>query len=154
MGILNGDIGNFYESEQFYKKAIEIYTLLENTQMLGLIYSNLATNYKSLQQNNLALEYYNRSLEIDIAEADSTGLAITYHNIGANLYDMGEKKRGLEYLILSREIKMRLGNKVSVAISDMALGELYLIEKQFGKAIYHLKKAEKPLFDAGIGKNF
>jgi tetratricopeptide (TPR) repeat protein len=152
MGILNSDIGNYYESEQFYKKAIEIYTILNDTEMLGLIYSNMASIYKHSQEYELALDYYNKSLEIDIAEADSNGIAITYHNIGANLYDMGEKKKGLEYLLLSKEIKKKLGNKISAAISDIALGEVYLNDKEFGKAIYYLKQAEKTFFDSGIGE--
>ena len=127
--VLYTELGDLFSKRKMYKKAIEYYSLAYkmDTSDEDIIYK-IASNFLSLDQFALSLEYYkkikNKTPEI-------------YYNTAYAYSRIGETTKSLEIL------QMLIKEYNTTEIPYLLLSEIYYSHKQYKKALDILDKAEK-----------
>ena len=115
---------------------------------IGVIYNNQTNtfrvdgNYTKYQHyKNLTLEYYNKSLKINHELNDIFGIALTKNKIAAHYWSNSNFDKALEYNTASRETFFNYNAKVQLAGSYQGAAEIYYMQGEYEKSIYHITKS-------------
>lgn len=161
------NIGNIYEKQGDYTTALnyhiqswKLYDGLKDKRGLSIALNNIGNIYKKQENYLEALKYYQGSLKIKQELGNKHSIATSLGNIGiiyVCLTDQdcrilnispGEKLDiALSYYEKSLRLDMESGHDQGVAVSMSNIGDIYLREKNYPKAIAYaeqaLEKAEK-----------
>ncbi len=151
-GMLENLMGLTYYKLDFNKKAkkrffkaIKIYKLTDNKEILSVTYNNLALVFSVEKQYEKAIEYTKKSLALDKEDNNKYGIAISELNLGS--YYISEKKysQAKKYLFDSEKLLIKLNEKIKLANVYRNFGEIYFNEKKYLEAEKYLQKSIKLL---------
>ena len=131
---------NRKKTAYFYKKSLDIFTLLKNKKLMARTFNTLAEAERYLGNLVMALNYSTRSLEIHETINDPTGHAkalmgagIIYRNIGR--YEKSLKHIHKAYLYYKKEL-----NYNGIGKTSNEMGNLYIHLEQFEQAKYFFQE--------------
>ncbi len=124
----------YKESEESYKKSIELFGQLHDSTRLVMSIFNLGVLCKKRSENKLALDYYKKSSDLFLLINNNQYYAYAKGNIG-NIYIVQNKLDSAEtYLNESIEILEPLGDNYAVSSYLDGLAEVYFKRQQYKKA--------------------
>jgi signal transduction histidine kinase/tetratricopeptide (TPR) repeat protein len=102
--------GDAAKEVNYYQKAIELLTKLDDPKTLSVVYSNISSVYSNQKLYKEALHYANLSLEVDKKRNDEEGIAADYLGL-ANIYS--DKKMPDSCIYFNKEA-LRLTRKINM----------------------------------------
>jgi tetratricopeptide (TPR) repeat protein len=134
-------LGNLEANQKYLLKAIEINKKIGATNDLILNYNNLGSNYRKQNQLDKALESYSLAYK-ELQEVNNPFLLAQNLTNRANIYEKLENYLAAESLFLECEkISGANGIGYGVLLSNLNLGNLYRLKKQFSKSKSRLESA-------------
>jgi adenylate cyclase len=141
MGINNSVLGNYYKSNEYFKKALGIYRKLNDSLGISQQLSRLGiiSNYQSKFVESL--NYHQQSLNIAEKIQNQKRIAKQLGNIGTIYNNLKEYDKARIYFQRALEIQNELGDKKSISrqLGNIALSYNYL--KKFDKALEYYSRA-------------
>ena len=137
---LNYDrLGDFQKQHEYLLKSIEIHKKTGDIENLILNYNNLGSNYKQKGELTEALYYYDLAFNELVGTGNSMLLAQNLTN-RANIFEALEDYNEAEKLFLECK-KICVDNQIGygMMLSNLNLGNLYRLKKQFSKSKKHLE---------------
>lgn len=144
----NLTLGNIYESQKNYHKALLYYNYalklnmdLDNPREIAKLYNNIGYIYYTLNQNKTSLEYLQKSLKIREEYGFEDDLNGLLNNLGIIYGDMKQYKLAYSYFEKSLNASLLSGNIQGQYEALTAIGLNLLNQKKYDSAIFYLKKA-------------
>lgn len=142
LGVLEGTIGRYDESEADLLAALAIQRRLGNRRLESMCLNSLGVTAHERFDIPSALSYYEQSLAVRRLTGDRMGLAVMLNNLGMLSHQIGEPGRALTYLHESLEIAIETGNLEGGASAHNELANLYGFLGDFAGAESHLDEAD------------
>lgn len=136
-------LSDFKKAVYYYTKAINIDLVIENTEHLSTVYSNLITCYNELEQYSNALKFANLKYELAKASKNRYQLAIATGKIGACALNLGDYPLALTSYNRQLTLLKSSDAESSKAFALSNIGHIYLATGEYGKAVTYYKKAER-----------
>jgi tetratricopeptide (TPR) repeat protein len=135
--------GKFNEAIHYYEEAEKLAEELKDTEMLYIIYNDLAQTKYMQGLYPESLNYCLKGIDITTISGDKKGMASSTGNAGILFKEMGDYKKAIEYFEKALEINQELGNKKSIAVNlgNIGVGYGHLGDHQ--KSIFYYNKAIK-----------
>jgi len=108
----------------------------------SILLNNIGTNYLMLNDNDKALEYFTKALEFS---KDYDDKVLTFANLAQAFTYQNKFTKAGEYYEMALKLAKHDNNTKDVATIYDRLGELYLMEKNYGKSLYYFDEALKML---------
>jgi serine phosphatase RsbU (regulator of sigma subunit) len=131
------NIGNIYNDQGDYAKAIEYYTQslkireeIGNKNGIAMSLNNIGTIHDLQGNYAKAMDYYTQSLKIREEIGDKKGIASSLHNLGIIYHDQGESAKAFKYSQLSLTIAQEIGAALRI---KKAASSLWEINKKLGR---------------------
>lgn len=129
----------------FYQKSLDFSKDPRLNQFLSAVYSNMAVIYEEIGKKSQAIKFYIKSLEVDKELNYYEGQYKTL-SILANIYfEQGNKEKTLYYLSEGIHSAKLSGDEYCIAMSYLDIGDYYLSQKVYSKAIISFIKAKKAI---------
>lgn len=141
IGNIHGDIGNYAESNVWYRKAEQFYESAGLIDDLAHVRYNMALNYKETDSLEQALPIFQQALDYYEANNLNNDLAGVYDNLGEMYYDNGELTKAETYLKKSLSISENHGEKSLIGLTYRRLGLVYIQQGRYDEAIAYIQKA-------------
>jgi tetratricopeptide (TPR) repeat protein len=140
------NIGNVYQSQGNYKKAIEnyqnalyLYSELNDRYRFSICLNNIGSSYACLSDFSTALKYFFNSARLSELIKNKKGLGLCYNNLGNVYGSQGDWNKALEYYKKSADIRLELGDKNGLMICLSNIGNMYSYLQKYDVAVkYHL----------------
>lgn len=152
IGNIQGDIGNYDTSNNYYKKAKVIYEKLNLTDDLSSINMNMAINLKGQK-------VYEEAKSLMLAEVPyykehnyNNDLAGAYDNIGWIYAQQDSLELAEDYYKKSLEISEQYGETSLIGLNLRHLGELYNKKREYREALRYIKGALQNAEETGTRK--
>ncbi len=137
------NIGALYEEQKDFTRALEHYSVAENTGLLihdSYIIADCANNKGVVYEQYLkkypeAINEYNKALNLYSKLNDQPHLAMTYNNLGIVYKYLGNYAKAIEYYKKSLAIGESAGNQFLIAANMTNIGNVYAMQKKYQKAI-------------------
>jgi len=119
----------------FFMIMIDIFILRETGDRKGggYLFGNLGIAYKTLGQEEKAIEYYKHALVIHREPGDRRGEGASLGNLGIAYYSLGQVEKAIEYyekaMVIDREIGYKRGEIISLVNLGLAYSKLGQVEK-------------------------
>ena len=131
---------------QYYEKAVDIqqYIFGDMDFELGIILSELASIYSSLNKFNIALTNYSKALKILNNCSDQVIIGNLYYNIGSTYYKLNNLKKAKENHEIALKLRLLINQNqpnLDIAKSYNSLGEISQGMRDSDAALGHLMKA-------------
>ncbi|MCX8174105.1 MAG: tetratricopeptide repeat protein [Thermoplasmata archaeon] len=123
LGTASHSLGRMEEGERNLKKALEIYTKIEDLRGISSTSNNLGEFYRGLGERENAREQYLRALEIDRRIGDRRGLSVVYSSLGDIALDYEEYAEALRNYNESLKLCRRIDNKYGIAWNLCGIAE-------------------------------
>ncbi|MFH1195186.1 MAG: tetratricopeptide repeat-containing sensor histidine kinase [bacterium] len=135
---------------EYYTKALDISEEIKSPYDIAYSYNGLATYYSEVKEYPIALEYYEKS--IALWEKLNDKIRVAENLIGIAEVQKKLKKYEKSYQYYSKALMVCNALNLTVLIGEIenALGELYLLQKDYVQAETHLKTAYSRLKDLEI----
>ncbi|MDP4175986.1 MAG: tetratricopeptide repeat protein [Bacteroidota bacterium] len=140
-GLIYSDAGKIELATKFYNMALKIREEMNQYDMMGYLYSNLAGIYgthldlkKSIEYNILALSLFERI-------KDKKGEGYVLNNLGQTYFSMNRFDKALDYFKKSLFFRNQLTDKQALAFTLTNIGETYLRKNLPDSSIVFLKKS-------------
>ncbi|PXY02599.1 hypothetical protein DF185_00455 [Marinifilum breve] len=131
-------------------EALKYAESLRDTASLSILYNNIGTVYKKLNNYESALKYFNKSLAIDISKNIPRDLAIGYSNIGIlKVEHQKHEDASNEYNTLIQLIP-KIESKYIKSYLHTSLATYHLAKDNLDTCQYHIQKA----YDYCIKNNY
>ena len=168
LGLINKDLGRYYEALSYLKEAEDICIkgIGEDYSILSLVYNNMAVIYKINNDYEKALEYYNIALnslkDSDLSFRDRMyESSKIHHNIGIVYKHLNELEKSIKNFKISKRIREKYSLKglekvyVNLARTYEKSKEYNLAEKYYLKSINVRSKKKKNLHkSAGVYNDY
>ncbi|UCH14516.1 MAG: tetratricopeptide repeat protein [Bacteroidales bacterium] len=158
MGISKLELGDFYESENYLTSAQNIYTDLQHTGKLAIIYFNLGIAEYFLGNYKESIRNYQNALTYYTDKTDKQMVANIYQNIGVVHRKMENYKKALEYYNKSLTLNTELENEYNIAGLTQNIGLVYINQELYDTALYYVDSSYdmyvKMDNKEGIGRSF
>jgi tetratricopeptide (TPR) repeat protein len=142
IGIIHKEQKNLDLAIEYFNRSIELYGNHEsNAGRTASVHNNIGNVWMEKKDFNSALHYYNKALECYEKSGISEGVAAITHNIGILHSKLGNYNESYESLSRSLEINIAADNRFNLANNYNNLGELFLLQKQYDKALVYLDQA-------------
>ncbi len=139
IGLYSLNSGNYYNAIDYFKRALILFTELNDSTWLGKVYNNIGVANWRLGNKNEALEFYQTGLFIREAIRDMKGISTIQNNIGLIYQDWGLYDEALTWHEKALEISLGLENATAIAYTYSNLGKCFGNKNEFEKALhYHL----------------
>lgn len=124
----------------YYKKALAIYTKLNDKKGIANMLCNIAIMYMENGNISKALSYQMKGLRLEEESKNLEGMAYSYANIGDIYMASGDFSKALHY----KEKALKISNDIEFkkAVCD-SLRVMYTHKKDFQKALYYSLQAGK-----------
>ncbi|MEM3513502.1 MAG: tetratricopeptide repeat protein, partial [Thermoplasmata archaeon] len=141
LGTANHSLGRIVEGENNLKKALEIYTKIEDLRGISATSNNLGEFYRSLGEREQAREHYLKALEIDRRIGDRRGLSVVYSSLGDIALDYEEYPEAIRNYNESLKLCRRIDNKYGIAWNICGIAEALVKTGQFQGVMGNLTTA-------------
>lgn len=149
IGTLNINLENFDIAENYYKRALDIYTRIRkqdpNNKYIQLgfavTHNNLGTVSIRKKQLSNAMIYFEKAKELFSQPPDSFYLAFVLHNLGSIHSDLGNYQQAEEYLNESVRYNKSIENVQLNTMTLSAKGDLMLKEKNPLRALKYYQES-------------
>lgn len=149
IGTLNTNLENFDIAENYYKRALDIYTRIRkqdpNNKYIQLgfavTHNNLGTVSIRKKQLSNAMLYFEKAKELFSQPPDSFYLAFVLHNLGAIHSDLGNYQQAEKYLNESVRYNKSIENVQLNTMTLSAKGDLMLKEKNPLRALKYYQES-------------
>ncbi|MDD2197719.1 MAG: tetratricopeptide repeat protein [Bacteroidales bacterium] len=145
------EISEYSKSIEMYRKALDIYSSIDNVLGISQCNLNLGNAFFSMGSFDSALKYYYKALEHFNSSNNNIGIADCYNNIGSVLKEMESYDKAMEYHTLSRDIYEELlakpeGNSVEAIKGGLAysynnIGIIHWYKDSYEQALKNYKKS-------------
>ncbi|MEM4161170.1 MAG: tetratricopeptide repeat protein, partial [Thermoplasmata archaeon] len=123
LGTATHSLGKIEAAEQNLKRALEIYTEINDLRGISATSNNLGEFYRSQGEREKARECYLRALEIDRRTGDRRGLSVVYSSLGDIALDYGEYGEALRNYNESLKLCRKIDNKYGLAWNLCGIAE-------------------------------
>jgi signal transduction histidine kinase len=138
IGTAYKEIQDYNNSIMFLQKAERLIPRLKEKSLIADIYNTMGNIYYDTYKDTLALKYYQKSHSVRLLAGDSSKLASSFKNLAAFYLDIGNMEKGKEMISESIKIRVALNDSSGIASSYLAIGEAYLLQKQYELAKQYL----------------
>ena len=140
LGKGNFYLGNYTQAFDFWKKALEKYTQIDDKTGIGEQYNNIGSYYYSIGDYENSLQNYLLSLEIRRELNDTLGIAKNLNNIGNVYYAKGQRNLSLETYLEALKYAEQSIDKNILSIVLNNIGAEYAYLEEFKRALaYHFQ---------------
>jgi tetratricopeptide (TPR) repeat protein len=133
----------FQESLDYFRRARDIYRILDDSQGTGRILQNIGSVYDVTGKKQEALSYYRQALELFQQSNDEISQCATLNNMGTAYENIGEKQTALDYYNRALELHQRVQYRRGESLVLNNLSRIYFDDNQFEKALQYLWQAFK-----------
>jgi len=152
IGLVYNKTGKLEKSQEYYKKALDIFVRMKHRYGEGLVLNNIGDNY--LQRYNKpekgetglldkAMEHFEKSLTIWNEEEDWESKSITLKNIGTVFLNRGDIAKAISYGQESYELAKKVGFPKSLKTSSLLLYDAYERNGDYKNAYFFYKLYHK-----------
>ena len=162
---------NFQDVSLYEKSRASFFTSLSymkksgDKQAIGDAYGNLGNAFLDVKNYQKSLDYQLLSLDAseeilntfptgDKLKQAKLGKTYTLHNIGAIYLEIEMHDKGLEYALKSLQLEEESNNRLGIAISCAAIGNVYNKLGKIDSTIYYFKRALSIYESDDIGDSF
>ena len=139
-------LDNFTKAQTIFEKELESYpTKTELKNGLARAYGSIGIVFSEQSIYGKALKYQLQSIKIYEELKNSKKCAQMYNNVGVIYKSQGESFKALEYFTKCLKIQEQIKDE-TVGITTTNIGNIYLNQKNYPKAISYYDKAQQ-LFD-------
>jgi len=140
IGYAHYQLGDFFETQNSWKKSLQIFELLNNKKERAKLVGALGALYISQNNYPVALEYCLKALKLCGELGDKSGMPYHLGNIAIVYQWQGENTKAIEYYKRALKLYNELGNKRGVAEQFGNLGSVSMLQKDNKQALdYYLK---------------
>lgn len=134
--------GDFARSYSCFKKALDIFTELEDWPMASTMSGNIGLVLRNQGNNLAALDFFQKALAIDQKFGFTANLSPDYLNLGILFQDQGDYAKALEYFQKSLDLYTP-GSKIDLAQIYNNIGAAYasMSPPDNGKALEFFQKS-------------
>jgi tetratricopeptide (TPR) repeat protein len=141
LGKLLSSRGDFDPALDYYKKSLDICTVMGEKEKIAETYSNIGLIYLGRGDYNLALEFYQRSLEIAEHLGNQSAVASVYTNIGMTHYYRGDYETALKTFKQSLETFRESGDKAREGIALHNISQVLYARGEYDVALEYLEQS-------------
>lgn len=152
IGNIQGDIGNYDISNDYYNKAKVIYEKLDLKDDIASINTNLAINLKGQKEYEEAKALFIETMPYYIEKNYNNDLAGLYDNLGWIYAQQDSLQLAEDYYMKSLAISQNYGETSLIGLNQRHLGELYNKKGEYRKALRYIKDALKNAEETGTRK--
>lgn len=145
IALIYDDLNHSDNALEYYNRSIEKGLKERPTSHLASSYVNSASIYEDKKDKTKATEYYLKSLEIDGELKNYEDKAQTLSRLASMAYADGDGQKALEYYKQELECAKTSLNPYTQATAYLDLGDFYLSENNFEKAVKTYFSARKSL---------
>lgn len=145
IALIYDDLGNQAKALAFYQKNLELSLDVNLNHYIASVYSNIAVIYEEANQKNKAISYFLKSLEIDRSIHYYEGQYKTLSTLANIYFEQENNEKTLMYLMEGFQAAKLSGDKYCIAMSFLDIGDFYLMQKTYEKAIKAFIKAKKSI---------
>jgi len=135
------DMGDNKGSLRYNDSALAMYILLNDSERMAVIFTNIGNNYKNLDQMDTAIGYHLLSLNYYQRRNNFLGVARAYNNIGVIYLRMGNDAMALPQFEKMLALSMQAADSTFIAKAYENIGACYVNMHQDDKALIYLRKA-------------
>lgn len=144
IAIANLQFGRLVEAEKYMKEALDYFKLLDNLELIDLVYNNLGIVATETKDFELGIKYYSQSLALRKKMGSGFWIAYSYFNIAAlhlesNSLDSAEKYYALSVRTFKENTKK--GTVPPMVLSG--LGSLKEAQGLYAEAVINFKESLK-----------
>ncbi|WP_296381248.1 tetratricopeptide repeat protein, partial [Winogradskyella sp.] len=152
IGNIQGDIGNYDISNEYYNKAKVVFKKLNLQDDLAAINVNLALNLKGQKEYEEAKFLLFEAVPYYKEKNYNNDLAGAYDNIGWIYAQQDSLLLAEDYYNKALEISKQYGETSLIGLNHRHLGELYNLKGEYRKALRHMKDALQIAEETGTRK--
>lgn len=141
IGNITGDIGNYEESNVWYRKAEAYYDSVDFEYDLARVRYNIGLNLKEMDSLDQALPLFEMAMDYYEANNFYNDLAGGLDNIGEIYYDQERYDKAQSVLERSLQISEVNGEKSLIGLTKRKLGLVYLKQGKLRQAESNIKDA-------------
>lgn len=129
------DLGNSSKALEFYLKNTSISQDVEINPYIAASYANIAAIYEEREDAGKAKKYYSESLKFDKIMNNREGQYETLSKLGNIHFEMNQCQIANEYFHRAISIARKINDSYKIAMSCLDIGDIYLSEKHYEKAL-------------------
>ncbi len=135
------DLGDPKGSLRYNDSALATYVLLNDSDRMAVIYTNIGNNFKNLDQFDTAIRYHLLSLNYYQRKNNYLGVARAYNNIGVIYLRMRNDALALPQFEKMLALSIQAADTTFIAKAYENIGACYVNLSQDNKALVYLRKA-------------
>ncbi len=140
---------NTAESLAQFRKALALYTALNDKESMAKTHRNVGAVNEELGQYAEALEHYQRSLQLFEETGNELGAARARSRIGIIMRDTGSNAEAFSLLRQSLETFENIGEPGDIALTLNNLGNILKNSGQYPEALAHYERAVQLFEESG-----
>ena len=136
------ELGNFSESEKYFKRVLEIDKLNSDEKGLALTYSGLASLNFYTGNFDKAIDFYSKSLDIRVRSNDTLGIATISLNIGSIYANQIKEEEAIKHLKVAEEKFQKLEHLKGLSTVKNTRARMFYFLKRYKDVIKNLDYIE------------
>ena len=150
LGLINYQLSDFYQSMDFYQKALKDFQTLNDKRSELLVLNNIAGIHSLLGEYEDAIKIYSDVIGKSFIFADKESEAIASLNLGDVYQEMWDFDKAFDYFNRAYEAYEILGDVKGKIFTLNKIGELFIASKNFSNAIKSFDMAFEIINENGI----
>jgi signal transduction histidine kinase len=143
LGIIYNELGEFEQSLEFHKKALETERNLNGELLKASSYNNIGVVYLNMNQYELSIEYFKMAIKIDSLYSKNTVLyAMLVDNMAYSRLKLKDTLKLENDFFRALRIRDSIDHKAGVIINHLHLGEYFLYKQDTIKALKQIQMAK------------
>ena len=134
-------LGKYSQAIDYYNKALEIATELNDKNLISEVHGELGIVFKNQGEYAQALEHYKIALSTAIELKDTSWIAVCYANTGNVYRRLANYPKALDYFLKALEVFEQKGETRRIAIGYINIGNLYEDQNDFNTAMEYYSRA-------------
>jgi len=120
-GVVANNLNKYTRAEIYHKKALEVYTKLDDPYLMSRSQSNLATVYGNIGLQDKAVAYYQQALKIreELLGPEHAATANILVNLGGACNDKGAYVQAIDYLRTALPVQMERFGKEHLNVGKL-----------------------------------
>lgn len=143
IGIVYSRQGVFGIASDYYLKALDVYTELNDSISIAVAYSSLGIVNARMANLTEALDYFQKSLDIFLLKSHLDGVGQSYNNIGNIHFQLSNWDQALDLYLKAQDIHIEMGYLQRLAATKGNIGQVYQNKNDFSKAFHYLDESLK-----------
>jgi len=141
LGLIGYQVSNFSAAKNYYKKALEIFSSLNDKKNELLVMNNIAGINSNLGEYEEAIKIYSEVIGKSLIFADKEAEAIASLNLGELYKEIWNFEKSFEYFNRAYDSYEILGNAKYKIYTLNKIGELFILSKNYESALKSFEMA-------------